>query len=117
MALDPELDEALTLTAYKVPGAPNSSLSEENELEYIFCKDLEGLKHRIRDPIGVLKARLRFVLLILLRNGCDPNSVDDRNKTPSDYASHNGIWSEWSWALERSNLVYNDRNHCYVRGS
>lgn len=113
--LDPQCDHnAATSSAYENPGA---SRAGNNAPELIFCKDYERDIRRIRNPLGVLKARLRSVLLILLKNGCDPNSIDDEDRTPSHYARENGVWCQWSWALGMSAFSYDVKNDCWVRGS
>ena len=43
------------------------------EYDYIICKDFRGTEHFIKHPVKVLKTRLRFKLLTLLRGDCDPN--------------------------------------------
>ena len=43
---------------------------------YVLCNDEYGISHIIRKPLLVLKTRLRFKLLTLLRAGCDPNLLD-----------------------------------------
>lgn len=74
--------------------------------EYVLCEDYDGLQHLIPHPMEVLKARLRYLLVTLLRAGCDPNIADGNNETPSTYARRNGLWPQWCWALERSGYTY-----------
>lgn len=71
----------------------------------------------IRNPIPILKRRLRFRLLTLLRAGCDPNHLDRDGRSPSDDARKHGSWPEWTWALLESGYAYNDDTERWVKGS
>ena len=52
-------------------------------------------------------------LLVLLRAGCDPNTLDNAGLSPSDYARREGLWPEWEWALSESGYVYDeDKDLC-----
>ncbi|CAD6593156.1 MAG: hypothetical protein ASARMPREDX12_006868 [Alectoria sarmentosa] len=92
---------AAELTAYGDPHVPDGSA-----YEYIFCKDFAGAEHFIRHPIKVLKTRLRFKLLTLLRANCDPNVLDNAGASPSDYARRDGLWPQWHWALKNTGFSY-----------
>ena len=84
-------------------------LDEPNANEYVLCKDFDGNETRIQNPIRVLKKRLMFKLLTVLKAGCDPNCVDNAGLSPSDYARRDGLWAQWFWALENSGYAYNVR--------
>ena len=72
--------------AYREPCVPDSPA-----YEYIVCKDFAGIEHFIKHPIKVLKTRMRFKLLTLLRANCDPNVLDASGASPSDYARRDGL--------------------------
>ena len=98
-------------------GAPTgSALVEDRTLEeYVLRLDPNGIEHLIKNPIHVLKTRLRYKLLTLLQVGCDPNISDNAGASPSDYARRDGLWPQWSWALEKSGHIYDARNDRWVR--
>ena len=72
------------------------------EAKMVTCEDYAGVTHKIRNPIQILKMRLRFKLLTLLKAGCNPNVFDKAGKTPSDYAKRDGTWPQWTWALREA---------------
>ena len=94
--------------------APTGSTPVEDRTleEYVLILDP---KHLIKNPIHVLKTRLRYKLLTLLQAGCDPNILDNAGASPSDYARRDGLWPQWSWALEKSGHIYDARNDRWVR--
>ena len=83
----------------------HASTPEDDMLEYMISRDYEGIQHIIRNPIRVLKIRLRYMLLILLQAGCDPNRLDDERKSPNDYAERDDLLPQWEWALWRAGYV------------
>ena len=85
--------------------ADYASTPEDDILEYVISRDFEGVPHIIRNPIRVLKLRLRYILLILLEAGCDPNTLDDKDKSPNDYAERDDVLPQWEWALRRAGYV------------
>ena len=85
--------------------ADHASTPEDDVLEYIISRDYGGTRHIIRNPIMVLKLRLRYMLLILLEAGCDPNGLDDEGKSPNDYAQRDDLLPQWAWALRRAGYV------------
>lgn len=103
-------DVADAPVAHKISDAVELHPRDDNEPEDILCKNFEGVEGRIQSPIQVLIARLKFVRLILLEDGCDPGSTDEENQIPSDYARQNGIWSQWSWALVTCGFCYDAGN-------
>ena len=82
---------------------------------YVLTYDYYGDALIVRDPLPILKTRLRVKLLTLLRGGCDPNVLDKDGYSPSDDARYHGLWPEWSWALEQSGHIYDARNDRWVR--
>jgi len=76
-----------------------------------------GCTTLIRNPIPILKRRMRFKLLTLLRAGCDPNHLDEDGQSPSDDVRKHNIWPEWTWALLKSGYVYNDDPERWVKSS
>ncbi len=106
-----DFDEyAANITAY---GGP--CISDDPAFEYVVCKDLSGAEHFIRHPIKVLKTRLRFKLLTLLRANCDPNVLDNAGASPSDYARRDGLWPQWYWALKNTGFSYDPGSDRWVR--
>ncbi len=103
-------DYAAKITAYGDPYVPDGS-----EYEYIVCEDFAGAEHFIKHPIMVLKTRLRFKLLTLLRANCDPNVLDEAGASPSDYARRDGLWPQWHWALKNSAFSYEPESDRWVR--
>ena len=85
--------------------ADHATTPEDDMLEYIISRDYGGIQHIIRNPIRVLKIRLRYMLLILLEAGCDPNTLDDEGKSPNDYAERDDLSPQWEWALWRAGYV------------
>ena len=83
---------------------------------YILCHDYYGDPLIIRDPLPILKTRLRFKLLTLLRAGCDPNLLDHEGNSPSDDARYHGLWSEWTWALLNAGYIFDEDNDRWVKG-
>ena len=106
-----DFDEyAANITAYEGP-----CISEDPAFEYVVCKDFSGAEHFIRHPIKVLKTRLRFKLLTLLRANCDPNVLDKAGASPSDYARRDGLWPQWYWALKNTGFSYDPGSDRWVR--
>ncbi len=85
--------------------ADHASTPEDDVLEYIISRDYSGIRHIIRNPIRVLKLRLRYMLLMLLEAGCDPDGLDDKGKSPNDYAQRDDLLPQWEWALRRAGYV------------
>ena len=85
--------------------ADHASTPEDDMLEYIICRDYGGIQHIIRKPVRVLKIRLRYMLLILLEAGYDPNMLDAEGKSPNDYAERDYLLPQWEWALRRAGYV------------
>ena len=97
--------------------APTGSSSMEDRTleDYVLLQDPHGVDYVIKNPINVLKTRLKHKLLTLLQADCDPNVLDYAGASPSDYARRDGLWPEWSWALEQSGHIYDARNDRWVR--
>ena len=97
--------------------APTGSTTVENETpeNYVLMQDPHGVEHVIKNPMNVLKTRLKHKLLALLQADCDPNVLDNAGASPSDYARRDGLWPQWSWALEQSGHIYDARNDRWVR--
>ena len=97
--------------------APTGSTPVEDRTleEYVLFLDPNGVEHLIKNPIHVLKTRLRYKLLTLLQAGCDPNLLDNAGASPSDCARRDGLWPQWSWALEKSGHIYDARNDRWIR--
>ena len=87
-------------------GADYASTPEDDMLEYIISRDYEGVRHIIRNPIRVLKLRLRYMLLVLLEAGCDPNTLNDKGESPNDYAERDNLLPQWEWALRKAGYVF-----------
>ena len=83
--------------------------------EYVLMRDQNDVELVIKNPINILKTRLRHKLLTLLQADCDPNVLDNAGASPSDYARRDGLWPQWSWALEQSGHIYDARNDRWVR--
>ena len=97
-------------------GIPHDITSNNPELQgYVFCKDLDGTESLIRNPIKVLKVRLMFKLLTLLRAGCDPNVLDKAGLPPSHYARRDGLWPQWYWALVNSGYTLDAKTDRWSR--
>ena len=88
--------------------------SEDDDNDYVYCADEEGNYSWIRNPVHVLKNRVKTKLKILLEAGCDPNDFDDHGKSPNDYAD-DGLWPQWLWALETTGYVYDGENGLWVK--
>ena len=71
--------------------------------------------HITRKPLPILKTRLRFKLLTLLKAGCDPNVLDSKGRSPGDYARYRGLWPEWTWALLNAGYVFDEESNRWVR--
>ena len=91
-----------------------SSLHQSEGPEYTQCPDYEFVERTIRYPMRVLKTRLRYVLLMLLSHGCDPNAKDNEGYTPDDFAKQNGVWPQWTWALRLAGFEFNVRSKSWV---
>lgn len=104
-------------------GEEEDETDEDNDTEdlevpqgYVLCYDPDECKtKRIRDPLPILKTRLRFKLLTLLRAGCEPNLVDNNGKSPSDDARSHGLWPEWTWALLNAGYVFDEGSDRWVK--
>ena len=94
-----------TSCSYDRSNADYASTPEDDMLEYIISRDYEGVRHIIRNPIRVLKFRLRYMLLLLLEAGCDPNTLDDKGESPNDYAERYNLLPQWEWALRKAGYV------------
>ncbi len=93
-----------------------SALVEDGTLdEYVLSLGPSGVGHLIENPINILKTRLRHKILTLLQANCGPNVLDNAGASPSDYARRDGLWPQWSWALEKSGHIYDARNDRWVR--
>ena len=103
-------DHAARLTNHGDPCVPDGP-----EYDYIICKDFRGVEHFIKHPVKVLKTRLRFKLLTLLRGNCDPNLLDNAGSSPSDYARRDGLWPQWHWALKNTGFSYEPESDRWVR--
>ena len=97
--------------------APTGSTTVDDRTldDFVLMQDLHGVEHVIKNPIKILKKRLRHKLLTLLQADCDPNVLDNAGASPSDYARRDGLWPQWSWALEQSGHIYDARNDRWVR--
>ena len=102
----------------KNPGDEDDE-DDEEALEipegYILCNDDAGDAYIIRKPLSVLKTRLRFKLLTLLRAGCDPNVFDKYGHSLSDDARYHGLWPEWTWALLNAGYVFDEDSDRWVK--
>ena len=83
----------------------HASTPEDDMLEYIICRDYDRVSNDMLNPSRVLKLRLRYVLLILLEAGCNPNMLDDKGKSPNDYAERDDLLPQREWALRRAGYV------------
>ena len=50
----------------------------------------------------------RLKLLALLQAGCDPNVLDNKGASPSDYAERERLWPQWEWALAQTGWRYDE---------
>lgn len=91
--------------SFEPSNADYASTPEDDMLEYIISRDYEGVRHIIRNPIMVLKLRLRYMLLVLLEAGCDPNTLDDKEESPNDYAERYNLLPQWEWALRKAGYI------------
>ena len=83
---------------------------------YVLYYGDDGSVCIFRKPLPILKTRLRFKLLTLLRAGCDPNVLDDKGNSPSDCARSRRLWPEWTWALLNAGYVFDeDSDRCVKR--
>ena len=83
---------------------------------YVLCYDPDERRTRIiQRPLPILKTRLRFKLLALLRAGCDPNVLDNKGNSPSDDARYHGLWPEWTWALLNAGYVFDADGNRWVK--
>ena len=83
---------------------------------YVLCYDSGGESLKIiRKPLPIVKTRLRFKLLTLLRAGCDPNLLDHDGNSPSDDAEYHGLWPEWTWALLNAGYVFEEDSDRWVK--
>ncbi len=104
-------------------GEEEDEADEDNDTEdleipegYVLCYDLdEDSLRMIRKPLPILKTRLRFKLLTLLRAGCDPNLLDNNGNSPSDDARYHGLWPEWTWALQNAGYVFDEDSDRWVK--
>ena len=82
---------------------------------YILRRDHHNRARIIRDPLPILKTRLRFKLLTLLRAGCDPNALDNKGNSPSDDARYHGLWPEWTWALLNAGYGFDKHSNLWMK--
>ena len=107
------------------PREEEDETDEDNDTEdleipegYVLCYNPDNRRSEIiRNPLPILKTRLRFKLLTLLRAGCDPNVVDDDGSSPSDDARYHGLWPEWTWALLNAGYVFDEGSNRWVKRS
>ena len=81
---------------------------------FVLCHDSEDSVHIIRMPLPILKTRLRFKLLTLLRAGYDPNGLDSGGislATMRDIM----VWAEWTRALLKSGFIFNEDSNGWAR--
>ena len=96
---------------------------DENDTEalelpegYVLYRDDDnGSEEMFRKPLPILKTRLRFKLLTLLRAGCDPNLLNNQGCSPSDDARYHGLWPEWTWALLNAEYVFDEDSNHWVK--
>ena len=81
----------------------------------LYRDDDDGSEEIFRKPLPILKTRLRFKLLTLLRAGCDPNLLDNQGFSPSDDARYHGLWPEWTWALLNAGYVLEEDSDRWVK--
>ena len=53
-----------------------------------------------------IRAMIKEKFNVLLRAGCDPNSVDSYGKTPAHYARAGGLLRTWRSALKKTGIEY-----------
>ena len=84
---------------------------------YVLCQDMDdhNVLRLIRDPLPILRTRLRFKLLTLLKAGCDPNLLDNYGYSPSDFAEYCGVWPEWTRALLNAGYVFDEDSDRWVK--
>lgn len=82
--------------------------------DYVCCFDDHGDAHWIRNPIHVLKDRVKTKLKILLEAGCDPNDFDYDGNSTNDYARR-GLWPQWLWALEKTGYVFDEEHDRWIK--
>ena len=82
---------------------------------YVLYYDDRGDAVIVREPLPILKTRLRFKLLTLLIAGCDPNLLAKYGDSPSDDARYHGLWPEWTWALLNAGYVLDKDSDRWVK--
>ena len=65
--------------------------------------------------IKTLRTRTRFKLLLLLQAGCNPNLIDEEDRSPSDYAKENCLWPEWTRVLKNTGYIYDEVSSSVIR--
>jgi hypothetical protein len=68
--------------------------------------DADGYLDNEPEP-HLVRIRQRLKLQSLLEAGCDPNLLDNKGRSPSDYAEREGLWPQWEWALDQTGWRYN----------
>ena len=92
-----------------------SDIDDDDDDEYVYYASARsGKKSWIRNPVRVLKDRVRTKLKVLLDAGCDPNDLDYAGKSLNDYA-RDGLWPQWLWALERTGYVFDGEQDRWIK--
>ena len=92
-------DHAAKITTYGDPCVPDGP-----EYDYIICKDFRGTEHFIKHPIKVLKTRMRFKLLTLLRGNCSHYCEEIAIPTSSIKREHHQVTMQGEMACGRSGI-------------
>ena len=90
------------------------SISDPEDYDYVYSFDDDGDGVWIRNPIHVLKDRVKIKLKILLEAGCDPNEQDNDEMSTNEYARR-GLWSQWRWALGMTGYVLDEEQDRWVK--
>ena len=90
------------------------SISNTEGDDHVYCINYDGDGVWIRNPIHVIKDRVRVKLKILLEAGCDPNEVDYNGESANDYARR-GLWPQWLWALSRTGYVFDEEQNRWTK--
>jgi ankyrin repeat protein len=81
--------------------------------DFTIVKGIEDVETGL--PSSRQKTRVRFKLLTLLEAGCDPNLVDKKAASPSDYAQMENLWPQWEWALTQSGYIYDEDKQLWIK--
>jgi ankyrin repeat protein len=81
--------------------------------DFTIGKGIEGVEAGL--PNSSQKTRVRFKLLTLLEAGCDPNLVDKKGASPTDYARRDHLWPQWEWALTQSGYIYDKDKELWIK--